>query len=45
MNARNKIASLMGGAAMVATVVGMTVGMAPSRSGPKTSRGEAEHRP
>jgi hypothetical protein len=34
MNAR-KIASLMGGAAMLASVVGMTVGLAPAAAAPK----------
>jgi hypothetical protein len=35
MNARNKIASLMGGAAMFASVVGMTVGPAPAAAAPR----------
>lgn len=35
MNARNKIASLVGGAAVLATAVGMTGGLAPAAAAPK----------
>jgi hypothetical protein len=35
MNTRNKIASLLGGAAMLASVVGMTAGLAPAAAAPK----------
>jgi hypothetical protein len=35
MNARNKIASVMGGAAMIASVIGMTAGLAPAAAAPK----------
>lgn len=39
MNARKKITSLMGGAAMVATVAGMTAGLAPASAAPSQSPG------
>jgi hypothetical protein len=35
MNTRNKIASLVGGAAMIATIVGMTAGLAPASAAPR----------
>ena len=39
MNTRKNIARLMGGAAMVATVVGMTAGLAPASAAPSQSPG------
>ena len=39
MNARKKITTLMGGAAMVATVFGMTAGLAPVSAAPSPSPG------
>ncbi len=39
MNARKKITSLMGGAAMIATVVGTTAGIAPASAAPSQSPG------
>ena len=37
MNTRTKITSMMGGAAMVATVAGMTAGLAPASAAPSQS--------
>ena len=37
MNARKKIGSFMGGAAMIATVVGLTAGLAPASAAPSPS--------
>ncbi len=39
MNTRKKITTLMGGAAMIATVVGMTAGLAPASAAPSQSPG------
>jgi hypothetical protein len=39
MNARKKIASLMGGAAVIAGVVGMTAGLAPAAAAPSQTPG------
>ena len=39
MNTHKSIASLMGGAAMVATVAGMTAGLAPASAAPSQSPG------
>jgi hypothetical protein len=39
MNARKKIASLMGGAAVIAGVVGMTAGLTPAAAVPSQTPG------